>query len=151
MSGEYISTSVYLQDKDIFSRGAGHFSSKSINELLDVNDDGVVDGVERSTMESVGLINTLDSISPVVARAYNDHLFKLNSGAYLTATQRASRDQMAALLSDFLNNDVIDGDVPIKRRHETIPFESIKTLDGDLNADLKNRRYLEDSELNNDP
>ena len=148
MSGEYISTSVYLQDKDIFSRGAGHFSSKSLNELLDVNDDGVVDGVERDRMESVGLINTLDSISPVVARAYNDHLFKLNTGAYLTATQRTSRDQMAALLSNFLNND---DDVPIKRRHETIPFESIKTLDGDLNADLKNRRYLEDSELNNNP
>ena len=148
MSGEYISTSVYLQDKDIFSRGAGHFSSKSLNELLDVNDDGVVDGVERDRMESVGLINTLDSISPVVARAYNDHLFKLNTGAYLTDTQRASRDQMAALLSNFLNND---DDVPIKRRHEKIAFESIKTLDGDLNADLKNRRYLEDSELNNNP
>jgi hypothetical protein len=148
MSGEFISTHVYLQDKDIFNKGAGNFSSKSINELLDVNDDGVIDGVERDRMESVGLINTLDSISPLVARSYSDHLFKLNTGGYLTESQRASRDAMSKLVSDFLN---ADDDIPIERRHDIMPFEIMQTLDGDLNADLKNRRYLEDSELNNDP
>jgi hypothetical protein len=147
MSGEYISTDAYIQDKDIFSKGQGAFTSKSLTDLFDVDGDGVIDGVEKDRMQSVGLINTLDSINPLVARAYNDNQFKLTTGSYLTDKKRLDRDKFTAIMSDLLNNN---DEIPIERRHDIQPFEQIQTLETDLMKDLVSRRFLEQSELNLD-
>jgi hypothetical protein len=146
--GEYISTDVYIQDKDIFSKGQGGFSSKSLTDIFDADGDGVIEGVERDRMQSVGLINTLNSINPLVARAYNDPQFKLSSGRYLTDKKLMMRDKFNAIMSDLINNT---GEIPIERRHDIQPFEQIQTLETDLMKDLNSRRYLEQSELNLEP
>jgi hypothetical protein len=48
--GELINSRTAIDNRNIFKQGVGGFSSKSINELFDVDNDGIVSGVEKDLM-----------------------------------------------------------------------------------------------------
>ena len=93
MSGELINNKNYIEKKDIFQKGINDFSSQSIKEIFDVDDDGDVEAVEQDRMMSTGMINTLESINPLVARAFNDENFRLQTGTFLTMKQQRQRNR----------------------------------------------------------
>lgn len=150
MSGELINTSREVQSKDIFDRGFGAFSSKSINELLDVDDDGMVSNLEKDRMESSGVLNTLESIPDVVARAFNDENFRIQTGAYLTQKQRIQREKLVLAINKAIMIEEMNK-LPERRfKPQELNIEEQELDTNDLREDLKNRQYLEQAELDND-
>ena len=149
MSGELINTERAIHSSDLFSLGIGGFSSKSINDLFDVNDDGEVSGMERDRMQSASVLNTLESINPVVARAYNDSEFQIDRGMFLTKKQRASRDKTYKIVLEQIA-EFEKSKVP-ERRYDVQPLNiEEKELDTKtLSDDLVERQYLEQAELDN--
>jgi len=155
MSGELIDNQSYIEKKDIFTNGYGNFSSGSIKELFDVNNDGHIEGVEKDRMLSAGLLNTLESINPLVARAYNDPNFRINNGFFLTDEQQLRKNKIKLLIDKILLMSQLE-DIKNKRKNrfneEKLNIEKNEELDleiRDLQEDLKERQYLEQSEINN--
>ena len=154
MSGEFINNQVFIEKKNVLENGIGNFSSKSINELLDINGDGVVDGVEMDRMMSNSVINTLESIHPLVAKAFNDENFRLETGAFLTQKQRKTRMKLdLAIKKAILKQKMIDME-KYKRvddiQPEELNIEENSELDNnDLQEDLKHRMYLSQAEIDN--
>ena len=99
MSGELISTSRFIKQRNIYANGLAGFSSGSINDLFDVNGDGETSGVEKDRMESAGVINTIESIHPAVARAFQDDTFALQTGQFLTQQQQRDRRKLELLVN----------------------------------------------------
>ena len=152
MSGEFINTHSVINKSDIWDNGYSNFSSKSIQELFDVNDDGEFDGVERDRAEASCLFNTLDSIDPVVARAFNDENFRLQTGAYLTTQQRTNKAKILNLIEKYLLVDDIEKIQTYKKQFNLEPQLSpvMEEDNKDLKSDLSNRQYLNQAEINND-
>ena len=155
MSGELIDNKRYIEKENIFNNGYGDFSSGSIKELFDVNNDNYIDGVEKDRMLSAGLLNTLDSINPLVARAYNDPNFMINNGFFLTDEQQLRKNKINLLIKKILLMSQLE-DIKNKRKdrfnEEKLNIEKNEELDlkiRDLQEDLKERQYLEQSEINN--
>ena len=150
MSGELINTSREIQSNDIFSKGIGGFSSKSINDLLDVDGDGVVSNLEKDRMESAGLLNTLQSIPDVVAKAFSDENFRIQTGAYLTQKQRMERERLVLAINKAIMIEEMNK-LPEKRiEPEQFNIEEEELGTSDLKEDIAHRRFLEQSELDND-
>jgi hypothetical protein len=148
MSGDLISTEVLIDKRDIFEKGYGNFSSKSINELFDVNGDGVVSGEEMATMKSVGVLNTLDSISPVVARAFSDENFRLQTGAYLTDSQNMARNKFLLAINKAILVESM-ANIPEKMEPEELNIEPEELDTNDLMEDIRHRQYLSQGEIDN--
>lgn len=149
MSGDLINTEILIDKRDIFEKGYGNFSSKSINELFDVNGNGTVSPEEMSTMQSAGVLNTLNSISPVVARAFTDENFRLQTGAYLTDSQKIARDKILLAINKAILIDSMK-DIPEKRiKPEELNIEEQELDTNDLMEDLKHRQYLNQAEIDN--
>ena len=149
MSGDLINTEVAIDKRDIFERGAGAFTSKSIDDLFDVDGDGEVSGMEKQTMESAGVINTLESISPVVARAFTDENFRLQTGAYLTQKQRTQRDKLLLAINKAILVDAMKN-IPEKRiEPEELNIEEQELDTNDLREDIEHRQYLNQAEIDN--
>jgi hypothetical protein len=150
MSGELINTQNAIDKKDIFNRGTGNFSSKSINELFDVDGDGNVSGVEKELMGSMGVLNSLDSISPAVAHAFKTENFRIQTGSYLTESQRVTRDKLLLSINKTLMLERLK-DIDIKKRiNEEEPAVDNSELDtNDLQEDIKHRQYLNRAEIDN--
>lgn len=147
MSGDLINTEIAIDNRDIFERGYGNFSSKSINELFDVNNDGVVSGEEKSTMESLGLLPTLNSISPLVARAFSDENFRLQTGAYLTQNQQNTRQKLLLAINKAI---LVEAMRDIPEKEITVENMEEEMLDvNDLMKDIEKRQVLSQGELNN--
>jgi hypothetical protein len=152
MSGEFINTHSVINKSDIWDNGYSNFSSKSIQELFDVNDDGEFDGVERDRAEASCLFNTLDSIDPVVARAFNDENFRLQTGAYLTTQQRTNKAKILNLIEKYLLVEDVEKIQTYKKQFNLEPQLSpvMEEDNKDLKSDLSNRQYLNQAEINND-
>jgi hypothetical protein len=152
MSGELINTERYIEKKDIFEKGYSDFSSQSINELFDSNGDGEVNGVEKDRMQSAGVLNTLESINPLVARAFNDENFRIDNGFFLTSKQQMRQDKVRLLIDKIklLNKLEEIKNSPERRFQEDTPnIENTELDTNNLQEDLINRQYLEQSEINN--
>ena len=152
MSGEFINTHSVINKSDIWDNGYSNFSSKSIQELFDVNDDGEFDGVERDRAEASCLFNTLDSIDPVVAREFNDENFRLQTGAYLTTQQRTNKAKILNLIEKYLLVEDVEKIQTYKKQFNLEPQLSpvMEEDNKDLKSDLSNRQYLNQAEINND-
>jgi hypothetical protein len=147
--GELINTKRFIDDKNIFQRGLGNFSSKSINDLFDVDNSGDVSGVERELMSSSGVLNALDSISPAVAHAFNNENFRIQTGCYLTEQQKITRDKLVLAINKTLMLERLK-DLPEKRIEIDTPAIDNGGLDtSDLQGDIKHRQYLNQSEIDN--
>ena len=147
--GELINTKSLIDSRHIFERGVGGFSSKSINELFDVNNDGYADGIEKDLMSSAGALNTLSSISPVVAHAFNQENFRLQTGAYLTENQKRIRDKLLLAINKSLLMEQLK-DIPEKQIEEEVAMIDNNQLDtADLMEDIKHRQYLNQNEIDN--
>jgi hypothetical protein len=150
MSGELINTSKEIESNDIFNRGIGGFSSKSINDLLDVDGDGVVSRLEQDRMESAGVLNTLQSIPDVVARAFSDENFRIQTGAYLTHKQRVDRERLVLAINKAILVEEMKK-LPKKRiEAEQFHIEEEELDIADLKEDIAHRQYLEQGEIDND-
>jgi len=157
MSGEFINTHSVINKSDIWDNGYSNFSSKSIQELFDVNDDGEFDGVERDRAEASCLFNTLDSIDPIVARAFNDENFRLQTGAYLTTQQRTNKAKLLNLIEKYLLVEDAEKIHNYNKQFDTTgvfgiepQLPSIIEEPKDLKTDLSNRQYLNQAEIDND-
>jgi hypothetical protein len=150
MSGELINNLNAVEKKDMFNKGIGDFTSKSIKELMDVNDDGTVDAVEQDRMVSVGMTNTLESINPVVARAFQDETFRLQNGTFLTQKQRIMRERVILAIQKGMLMEQMK-DIPEERMDpEELDIEEEEGLDvNNLQEDLEKRQYLSQAEIDN--
>lgn len=147
--GELINTRSLIDNRDIFERGYGGFSSKSINQLFDVNNDGYADGVEKDLMSSAGALNTLSSISDATAHAFSQENFRLQTGAYLTENQKIIRNKLLLAINKSLLLEQLK-DIPEKRIEEEVANIDNGELDtNNLFEDIKHRQYLAGSELTN--
>jgi hypothetical protein len=150
MSGELIDNQNYVKKKDIFNQGIGNFSSKSINELFDVNEDGYVDGVEKDRMISNGVLNTIESINPVVARAFNDENFRLSTGTFLTKKQQLKRERVILAIQKGLLMEEMNCIQEERINQDDLNIVEEEGLDvNDLREDLQKRQYLNQAELDN--
>lgn len=149
MSGELIQTERYVRAHDPFERGAGGFSKEAISDLMDVNDDGVLTGIEKDQLTSAGVLNTLESIHPVIARGFVDKSFQLNRGIMLTKSQRQENSRVIDLITKAL-----DKHDKAQYPDQRITPEALHGIEGnpsysDLADDIAHRRYLDQSELDN--
>ena len=155
MSGELINTSRFIKQRNIFNNGLAGFSSGSINDLFDANGDGETSGVERDRMESAGVINTIESIHPAVARAFQDDTFALQTGQFLTQQQQINRRKLELLVKRaVLKQRMMDEQAP--ERPDLQPIDELDVLKNDeldtsdLANDIQKRQYLTQAELDND-
>ena len=150
MSGELINTSREIEKNDIVNRGIGGFSSKSINDLLDVDSNGMVSNLEQDRMESSGVLNTLTSIPDVVAKAFSDENFKIQTGCYLTQKQRIERERLVLAINKAIMIEEMNK-LPEKRiEPEELNVEEQELDTTDLREDIAHRQYLQQSEIDND-
>jgi hypothetical protein len=117
---------------------------------MDVNDDGTVDAVEQDRMVSVGMTNTLESINPVVARAFKDETFRLQNGTFLTQKQRIMRERVILAIQKGMLMEQMK-DIPEERMDpEELDIEEEEGLDvNNLQEDLEKRQYLSQAEIDN--
>lgn len=153
MSGELINSSRFIKQRNMFSRGLGSFSSGSINDLFDADGDGSVSGVEKDRMESAGVVNTLESINPAIARAFSDDTFAIQTGSFLTNEQKQKRRKLELLVQRAVLNQRAKDEEPPKRT-DLEPIDELDILDeeldtADLAGDLEKRQYLTQGELDN--
>ena len=146
--GELINSKIAIDNRDIFEKGYGSFSSKSINEIFDVNGDGYTDGVEKD-LSSAGALNTLNSISPIVAHAFTNENFRIQTGAYLTEGQKQIKNSLLLAINKAMLVEKLK-EIPIKN----INPEEPNIDNGELNTqtlaeDIERRQYLSGAELNN--
>ena len=145
MSGELIANHKYSHEKN-------KTLSKSYNTLFDMNGDGKISEVEADRMESAGLYNTLDSVNPLIAKAMSNSNFRINRMSMLTPDELRLRKRMFDIIGYHkakweeakINRRIPTDDV----REEDDEFEE---MTNDLNSDLRDRTYLEQTEINNDP
>lgn len=147
---DYINSYLYNFNDDNWKKATENFSQDSINSLFDLNNDGEFTGVEKDRAENVGLLNALDSIHPVVAKAYNDVNFNINRGNYLTEQQYEAGQKFFRVLNEVLNKEYENELV----EHRINP-QNMNMYIGDLDEQnlmdyLKNRQYLSQQEINND-
>lgn len=148
MSGEFINTAIF----DNINKGS--FKAGSINDLFDVNDDGVLSEIEKDRAMNIGIEKQLESINPVIAKAYQDETFMINQGYFLTTEQKKKRDDFIKVIDNLVNkiNQQEEEDNPPERFEEpqyNIEYNELDT--DDLFQDLQKRRYLSEAELNNKP
>jgi hypothetical protein len=146
--GELMNTRSAIDSRDIFEKGIGGFSSKSINELFDANEDGVTSGVERDLMSSADALNTLSSISPVVAHAFTQENFRLQTGAYLTNSQKVMRNKLLLSINKAILMEKLK-EIPEKEIKEELNIDNGSLDTNDLMKDIAHRQYLNQNELDN--
>jgi len=146
---EFISTSNYIKHR---------FEQQNLDKMktvLDLDGDGFIGQLELDQANSYCLMNTLQSINPVSFQHLDK--FRLNSGMFLTESQKRDREKIV-LLIDKLTEEQAEEDAAqerssgaiVKRRHNVPDSNNgIPTDDGSLMDDLKHRRVLEDSEITN--
>ena len=150
---DLINTSILIDNRDMFEKGLGHWDAKQLTGLFDLDGSGHVEGVEQDAMESINLIHTLESIPAAVTRAWNDDKFNLDNGSYLTDTQQSDRDRndFIAILNKGLAGTV-SADMKIDQRYDMAPFEQLSSdAHKNLAQDLRERSYLQQSELHTNP
>ena len=151
MAGELISSHTFhASNDDMWEQGYGNFSSKSMNELFDVDGDGGVSGIEKDRMESAGLYNTLDSIHPLVARSFNDTSFRINTGRYLTELNNTADNKAINVIMQFLDEYNEDTKPPVNEEIKENDQQPLEVSYKNLSEDLVERRRLDQSELTND-
>ena len=146
MSGELISNHKYSQAKNVTM-------SKSYNTLFDLNDDGKISGVEADRMESAGLYNTLESVSPLIAKAFSNSNFRINRMSMLTPDELQLRRKMFEIIGYHKakwEEAKINRRMPTEKVYDEEDDE-FEEMTQDLNSDLRDRTYLEQTEINNDP
>ena len=146
--GELINTRSAIDRRDIFEKGIGGFSSKSINELFDVNEDGITSGIEKDLMSSAGALNTLNSISPIVAHAFSQENFRLQTGAYLTHSQKVMRDKLVLAVNKAILMEKLR-EMPEKDIQEELNIDNGELDTNDLLQDISRRQFLSGAEINN--
>lgn len=147
---DYINNHLYLNDNENWSKATKNFSDNSINSLFDVDHDGTVSKVEMDRAESIGLLNTLNSINPLLARSYNDINLSIITGSYLTTNQINN----SKLFYNALQKAIIldEQDTIIKHNiNPEEPNEYKPQYELNLSDDIKQRQYLTQAEINNDP
>lgn len=145
--GELINSRTAIDNRDIFEKGIGGFSSKSINELLDVNEDGVTSGIEKDLMSSASALNALNSISPIVAHAFSQENFRIATGSYLTSSQKVMRDKLVLAVNKALMVEKLN---EIPERKDEQPNVNNGDLDTkDLLQDIERRQFLTGAEITN--
>ena len=147
---DFINNTLYIDNKDNWAKATKNFSKNSINSLFDVNEDGEFSAVEKDRAESIALFNSLSSISPVVARAYNDINFQINNGSYLTKQQLNNSKKFYNAIQQAIEMDERDTIIPHHINPEA-PDEYFSPIDTNLSEDLKQRQFLSQAELLNDP
>lgn len=150
MSGEFLNNEQYINKFPI-----GEYSEwtrGTLEDLLDVNGDGQVTNLEIDRAQSLGLINTLQSINPLVARAFNEENFLIQTGMYLTKEQRKNQGIFnQAIEQALLDNEEDKYKENIRFMHDNLNIDlEHQPIDGaDLQEDLKRRQYLDQAEINN--
>ena len=150
MSGEFLNNEQYINKFPI-----GEYSEwtrGTLEDLLDVNGDGQVTNLEIDRAQSLGLINTLQSINPLVARAFNEENFLIQTGMYLTKEQRKNQEIFnQAIEQALLDNEEDKYKENIRFMHDNLNIDlEHQPIDGtDLQEDLKRRQYLDQAEIDN--
>lgn len=150
MSGEFLNNEQYINKFPI-----GEYSEwtrGTLEDLLDVNGDGQVTNLEIDRAQSLGLINTLQSINPLVARAFNEENFLIQTGMYLTKEQRKNQEIFnQAIEQALLDNEEDKYKENIRFMHDNLNIDlQHQPIDGtDLQEDLKRRQYLDQAEIDN--
>ena len=150
MSGEFLNNEQYINKFPI-----GEYSEwtrGTLEDLLDVNGDGQVTNLEIDRAQSLGLINTLQSINPLVARAFNEENFLIQTGMYLTKEQRKNQEIFnQAIEQALIDNEEDKYKENIRFMHDDLNIDlQHQPIDGtDLQEDLKRRQYLDQAEINN--
>lgn len=150
MSGEFLNNQEYIKNFPISE--FSEWSRGTLEDLLDVNGDGQVTNLEIDRSQSLGLINTLQNINPLVARAFNDENFLIQTGMYLTQEQRMNQQKFNQAIEQALAEQEEDKYIKNTRfMHDDLNIDlTHQPIDGtDLEEDLKRRQYLEQAEIDN--
>lgn len=147
---DYINNHLYIENKDNWKQGTKHFSDDSINSIFDVNDDGEFSAVEKDRAESIVLLNELSSINPIIARAYNDINFQIQTGSFLTKKQIENGKKFYEAIQQAIK---IDEENTFVQHHinPEQPNEYLGNIEPDLKDDILHRQFLTQAELDNDP
>jgi uncharacterized membrane protein YgaE (UPF0421/DUF939 family) len=145
--GELINSRTAIDNRNIFKQGVGGFSSKSINELFDVDNDGIVSGVEKDLMSSASALNALNSISPIVAHAFSQENFRIATGSYLTNSQKIMREKLVLAVNKALMVEKLN-EMP-ERKDEQLNVDNGELDTKDLLQDIERRQFLSGAEINN--
>ena len=146
--GELINSRTAIDNRNIFKQGVGGFSSKSINELFDVDNDGIVSGVEKDLMSSASALNALNSISPIVAHAFSQENFRIATGSYLTNSQKVMREKLVLAVNKALMVEKLNK-MPERKEEEQLNVDNGELDTKDLLQDIERRQFLSGAEITN--
>jgi hypothetical protein len=149
MSGEYWNNELFIDDYTFYDKG---WTDQSLSNLFDFDGDGEVSGVEVDRATSLGLINTLNSINPIVARAYSEENFFIQTGLYLTQEQKANQEKWNNVIERVLKEleeDKYKKKIRIEEENLNILNINEPIEQTTLQEDLKDREYLEGGEIDN--
>jgi len=148
--GEYINNHTYIKDNDNWYNATKQFTKDSLNSLFDVDEDGEFTAVEKDRMESLGVLNTLQSIHPAVAKVYNDVNFQIKQGSYLTKKQINNgyrfMTELQKILLEEEKSDYVEHQIP---EPERLNIEKSDLDTDDLKQDIKDRQFLTEQQINN--
>lgn len=150
MSGEYWNNELFINDYT-FQDNAG-WTPETISKLLDVNGDGESSGVEIDRAQSLGFINTLESINPLIARSFSEENFFIQTGLYLTKEQKGNQEKWNQVIESVLSEiekDKYKRAVRIEQEQLNISNINEPLEQTTLEEDLVNRQYLEGGEIDN--
>ena len=145
---EFINTEIYNDQS--FSEASRHWSNASINSLFDVNGDGKTSALEWDRASNPSLLNELSSINPLVAKSFTDEHFALSTGAYLTKSQYTANINFDKLVEKWLKFDEEQKYLNTRMPHEVLNIERSELDTNNLSEDLIGRRYLEQTEIDNE-
>lgn len=145
---EFINTEIYNDQS--FAEASRHWSNSSINSLFDVNGDGQTSRLEWDRAQSVGFLNELSSINPLVAKSFTDESFALTTGAYLTKSQYTANLKFDELIEKWVKFDEEQKYLETRIPHQVLNIEKSELDTNNLEEDLIGRRYLEQTEIDND-
>lgn len=150
MSGEYWNNELFINDYT-FQDNSG-WTQEKISQLLDVNGDGETSAVEIDRAQSLGLINTVQSINPIIARSFSEENFFIQTGLYLTKEQKGNQQKWNEVIERVLTEmekDKYKKTVRIEEEQLNILNINEPLEQTNLEEDLVNRQYLEGGEIDN--
>ena len=146
--GELINSRTAIDNRNIFKQGVKSFSTAETIPSLSTSNNSLIDLLLNPPMSSASALNTLNSISPIVAHAFSQENFRIATGSYLTNSQKIMREKLVLAVNKALMVEKLN-EMPERKEEEQLNVDNGELDTKYLLQDIERRQFLSGAEINN--